>query len=215
MALEGDPMTGDVSPGGFSPRVDEALALAGRLHARQRRKGSGAPYVTHLWAVAATVAEAGGDEDEVIAALLHDAVEDQGGAAALQLIEEKFGARVAEIVRACSDTDQVPKPPWRERKEAFLQRLATADPPVVRVTLADKLHNVASLCRQLEAEGPRTWERFRGGPAGTVWYYRRIAEILASRGPAPFIRELTERVAKLESLARPGSFGSVEEHPSA
>ena len=123
----------------LGPRSAEALVYAARLHAGQTRKASGTPYVAHLLGVASLVLEAGGDEEEAIAALLHDAVEDQGGAAVRQEIRQRFGDRVAAIVDGCSDAETVPKPPWRQRKERFLASLHEADAAVLRVAAADKL----------------------------------------------------------------------------
>jgi (p)ppGpp synthase/HD superfamily hydrolase len=130
-------------------RFQAALVQAARLHQRQVRKQSGVPYVSHLLAVCALVLEDGGSEDEAIAALLHDAVEDQGGAQTLDHIRNLFGDEVAAIVDGCSDTDQDPKPPWRERKEAYLRHLAdpATSASVLRVATADKLHNARSARR--------------------------------------------------------------------
>jgi (p)ppGpp synthase/HD superfamily hydrolase len=125
-------------------RFESALIYANQLHTFQVRKGSGIPYISHLLSVAALVLEMGGDEDEAIAALLHDAVEDQGGAKTREVIRQKFGDRVVEIVDACSDSETIPKPPWRQRKEAYLEKIQTASAAVRRVSLADKLHNSRS-----------------------------------------------------------------------
>ena len=114
----------------YGPRFDDALPYAARLHRDQVRKGSGIPYITHLLAVAAIVGEHGGGEDEVIAALLHDAVEDQGGQPRLEEIRARYGDAVAAIVWGCTDADTIPKPPWRARKEAYVAHLADASPGV-------------------------------------------------------------------------------------
>lgn len=131
----------------LSSRFTEALSYVAALHAEQRRKVSGEPYLAHLLAVTAIVMEHGGNEDEAIAALLHDAAEDQGGTATPEEIRRRFGAAVAEIVEGCSDTVVSPKPPWRQRKEAHIARLRDASPSVRLVVAADKLHNVGSLAR--------------------------------------------------------------------
>src|SRR5262245_39191214 len=123
----------------YSPRFEEAFLHANRVHADQMRKVTQTPYVIHLLGVAALVGEYGGDEDQVIAALLHDAPEDQGGRAQLEEIHRTFGARVARIVEGCTDTFDDPKPPWRARKEAYIQHLATAPAEVLIVSAADKL----------------------------------------------------------------------------
>lgn len=111
----------------LTSRFDDALQLASELHRKQKRKGSPVPYISHLLIVAGTVLDDGGTEDEAIAALLHDAVEDQGGKAVAERIRERFGDRVAEVVLACSDADTMPKPPWRERKDAYIAHLSDAD----------------------------------------------------------------------------------------
>ena len=178
-------------------RFEEALAWAARLHRGQQRKGSGAPYISHLLAVTALVIEHGGDEDVAIAAVLHDAVEDQGGAETLAEIKRRFGGRVAAIVDGCSDTDQTPKPPWRERKEAFLASLSEASPDVKLVVAADKLHNTSSTLDGLRSEGPIVWELFRGGREGSLWYYRKAVEALRGGAPEPLVRRLAAVVDEL------------------
>jgi GTP pyrophosphokinase len=102
-----------------SPRLDEAFAFANRLHASQIRKGSTIPYISHLLAVASIVMEYGGSEDEAITALLHDSIEDQGGSSTRAEIRRLFGEQVVSIVDGCTDAETVPKPPWRQRKEAY------------------------------------------------------------------------------------------------
>jgi (p)ppGpp synthase/HD superfamily hydrolase len=186
----------------LSERFHEGLVYAARLHAAQKRKLSGAPYVSHLLRVAGIVLEHGADEDEAIAALLHDAVEDQGGAKTLEEIRRRFGPRVAEIVAACSDTDQTPKPPWRERKAAYLVHLREASPSVRLVSAADKLDNVRSLISGYHALGESLWERFQGGRDGSLWYHRSVVQILKTAGANPLVEELDRAVAHLERLAR-------------
>jgi (p)ppGpp synthase/HD superfamily hydrolase len=183
-------------------RFEEALAYAYRLHAGQRRKASGEPYIAHPLSVAALVIEDGGDEDEAIAALLHDVIEDQGGEEVREQIDQRFGERVAAIVSGCSDADTLPKPPWRERKEAFLRSLRQASPEVLRVTAADKLHNARSVLRAYRRQGDALWQRFNGGKQGTLWYYRAIVELLQERRGGPLVEELTRVVTELEELVR-------------
>lgn len=186
----------------LTEKFDEALVFAARLHARQWRKGTRVPYISHLLAVAALALEYGADEDEAIAALLHDAVEDQGGAPTRELIQRKFGARVASIVDACSDTDTVPKPPWRERKELYLQHLRRETrPSVFLVSASDKLHNARSLVAEYRAHGEQVWERFRGGREGSLWYYRALVETFRERWPSALTEELARTVEELERLA--------------
>ncbi len=178
-------------------RFSDALVFVTHLHARQRRKLSGAPYVSHLLRVAGIVLEHGADWDEAIAALLHDAVEDQGGAAIRDELRERFGQRVLEIVDGCTDSDQMPKPPWRPRKEAYLARLAEASPSVRLVAAADKLDNVRSITESYRQLGPDIWEHFRGGRDGELWYFRRIVEILGPLGPHPLVDKLGLAVDEL------------------
>jgi len=178
-------------------RFEEALAWAARLHRDQHRKGSGAPYISHLLAVTALVIEHGGDEDVAIAAVLHDAVEDQGGAETLAEIKRRFGGRVAAIVDGCSDTDQTPKPPWRARKEAFLASLSDASPEVKLVVAADKLHNSRSTLADLRSSGPIVWDMFRGGREGSLWYYRSAVDALRGGVPDRLVRQLAAVVDEL------------------
>jgi GTP pyrophosphokinase len=186
----------------LSTRFSDALVFAAALHREQSRKVTGTPYLGHLLAVAAIVLEYGGGEDEAIAALLHDSVEDQGGPAVREEIGRRFGAAVMEIVDGCSDTDVMPKPPWRARKEAHLAHLRTASPAVCLVVAADKLDNGRSLLRDLRRHGPALWEHFRGGRDGTLWYLRTAIEALQHAAPTPLIEELRGVVARLEAAAR-------------
>lgn len=185
----------------LSDRFERALVYAAQLHARQRRKGSRVPYVSHLLATAALVLEYGGGEDEAIAALLHDAVEDQGGPKTLAAIRRRFGPVVADIVQACSDTDVTPKPPWRPRKEAYLAHLRRAPAAVRLVSAADKLHNARSTVADLQRFGQSVWGRFHAGPQEQLWYYRSLVVIFTRRGPRPLARELERVVAEMARLA--------------
>jgi (p)ppGpp synthase/HD superfamily hydrolase len=151
--------------------LDEAFIYAAQKHAKQRRKGTEIPYLAHLMAVASLVLEAGGDEELAIAALLHDVVEDQGGAPTLEEVRRKFGERVAKIVDECSDTDVEPKPPWEKRKKDYLRRLRGADADTMLVSVADKLHNVRSILTDHRKIGEKVWDRFKGKKEGTLWYY--------------------------------------------
>jgi GTP pyrophosphokinase len=185
----------------LSDRFREALLLAATLHAKQTRKASAVPYLAHLLAVTGMVLEHGGDEDEAIAALLHDAVEDQGGAATAEEIRRRFGRRVSEIVEGCTDTSVQPKPPWRGRKEAHLARLRNASASVRLVVACDKLHNVRSLVRDYRRQGEDLWSCFRGGREGTLWYYRAAVDLLKQTGASPLVEELERAVVELERLA--------------
>jgi GTP pyrophosphokinase len=183
-------------------RFERGLVLAARLHGDQIRKGSGVPYLSHLLAVASLVLENGGSEDEAIAALLHDAVEDRGGNKVLNQIRAEFGEVVAEIVQGCSDCEGNPKPPWRERKEAHLAHLSTASESVLLVTSADKLHNARCFLADYRALGEDLWPRFRGGKEGTLWYLRSYVELARQRGPVMILDELDRVVSELERLAK-------------
>ncbi len=185
----------------LGPRFEEALCYAAHLHARQTRKASEVPYIAHLLSVCALVLESGGDEDEAIAALLHDAVEDQGGTETLEIIRERYGERVAAIVSGCSDAFETPKPPWRERKERYLEHLRGAPPSVRRVSLADKVHNARSILRDVRADGNATWQKFKGGKEGTLWYYRSLLEIFRHLDKGYLVEELERVLAEIERLA--------------
>jgi hypothetical protein len=178
-------------PPRLGPRFDRALALARDLHRDQVRKGTAIPYVSHLLGVASLVIDDGGDEDEAIAALLHDAVEDQGGEVTLGLIRQQFGSHVADIVKACSDTDMQPKPPWRARKEAYLAHLHDPALPAgtLRVSLADKLHNARAILFDLRS-GHDVFSRFSASREETHWYYDELAKAFAQLTGSPMVAEL-------------------------
>lgn len=168
----------------FSPRLTDAADLARRVHADQTIKGTTLPYLAHLFDVCAIALRHGADEDQAIAALLHDAVEDGGGEPMLHQIRTTFGDRVADIVLACSDSlevDPTAKPDWWTRKIAYLDHLAEATIDTALVSGADKLANVRSLLVEYRRGGDEIFAKFRTGRAGTLWYYRRIAELLPSR----------------------------------
>ncbi len=185
----------------LAERFSEALTLTVELHSNQSRKRTPTPYLGHLLGVASIVIDSGGDEDEVIAALLHDAVEDQGGKETLELIRERFGDRVAGIVWACSDTDEVPKPPWRKRKEDYLAHLESADASTLLVSCADKLHNARSIVLDHGDVGSAVWDRFSASREQTLWYYGSLAEVFERRLPdSQLSRELSGVVERLESL---------------
>jgi (p)ppGpp synthase/HD superfamily hydrolase len=178
-------------------RFADALAYAVDIHRPQRRKGTDIPYVAHLLAVASLVLEDGGDEDEAIAAVLHDAIEDTP--VTYDDLEARFGHVVAEIVQACSDTDVMPKPPWRERKVAYIEHLRGAPPSVVRVSLADKVHNARSLLFDYRLMGERLWTRFNAD-ADQLWYYGSLIDIFRRISTSPLVDELERVVAELDSL---------------
>ncbi|MDP9294670.1 MAG: HD domain-containing protein [Actinomycetota bacterium] len=183
----------------LGPRFDRALSLARELHTKQQRKGSDIPYLAHLLGVASLVLEDGGSEDEAIAALLHDAVEDQGGQQTLGLIRKQFGKRVAEIVLACSDTDVVPKPPWKARKQAYIDHIAdpALDQGILRVSLADKLHNARAILFDLHVVEDELWERFSADRSEVLWYYESLADAFAARNAGPMVQELGRVLAEI------------------
>ncbi len=186
----------------YGEKFEAALVYAARLHRDQTRKGSGIPYVNHLLAVAAIVGENSGTEEEVVAALLHDAPEDHGGKARLEEIRKRFGDDVAEIVAGCTDTYEDPKPAWRPRKEAYVAHVRTAPASVRLVSAADKLHNARSILADLRVSGDALWGRFTGGKEGTLWYYRALTSALGAAGTnAAVVKELGRVVRKMESLA--------------
>lgn len=184
----------------FSQRVDRALVLSSELHRDQVRKGKGSkvPYVSHLWSVAGLVAEQGGSEDEVIAALLHDAAEDQGGQATVDLIRREFGDVVAGIVLACTDTLETPKPPWKERKTGYLAHLEDADESALRVSLADKIHNARTLLMEVREKRSAAFDLFKGGKDGTLWYYQSLVDLYRRRMPGAWAEELARTVEGIE-----------------
>jgi GTP pyrophosphokinase len=188
-------------------RFERALVYAARLHREQRRKGSGTAYAAHLLGVALLVLEDGGSEDEAIAALLHDAVEDQGGRARLDEIEREFGSRVALIVKGCSDTDISPKPPWRPRKEAYVQALASHDASVRRVSLADKLYNARAILLDYRSLGEELWERF-DPESDQLWYYRALLSAFRETTESPLVGELHRVVTELEQVVTRGVFAA-------
>jgi (p)ppGpp synthase/HD superfamily hydrolase len=186
----------------LSGRFDEALSLAHELHRDQCRKACEVPYIAHLLGVTALVLEYRGDEDEAIGALLHDAVEDAGGQPTLDRIRQQFGERVADIVLHCTDTDVMPKPPWRARKEAYIAGLASGNRSSWLVSCCDKLHNSRSIVSDLRQHGARTWEKFSGRRDGSLWYYSTLAvEFQRLKVPVALVDELNRTVQEMQRLA--------------
>src|SRR3981081_2199874 len=190
------------SPPDLGVRFEKALIFAKRKHAGQTRKKTAVPYISHLFGVAGLVLEAGGDEDLAIAALLHDVVEDCGGAPMLNDVRRRFGKRVAKVVEGCTDADSYPKPPWRERKEGYLRRLRSADADTRLVSVADKLNNVRSILTDYREIGESVWARFNGGRAGTLWYYRVLCYEFLRRKPNRLTREFALAVRELEAVEK-------------
>jgi len=185
----------------FTAQFEKALTLATRLHATQTRKGTDIPYIAHLLGVASIALDHGANEDEAIAALLHDAVEDQGGEKTLEQIRRRFGSTVADIVWGCSDTDEVPKPPWRKRKETYIAHVACASPSIQLVSASDKLHNARAILSDYRCVGDKLWVRFTGGKDGTLWYYRALVEAFRTAGTNPqLVADLDLVVSDIERL---------------
>lgn len=180
-------------------RLVDATSFALTIHARQTRKGSGVPYIAHLLGVASLVMEHGGDEEQAIAGLLHDAIED-AGAHQDAIIADRFGARVAGIVRACTDADTMPKPPWQARKEAYIAHLDSVGADALLVSAADKLYNARAICTDLRAHGLSVYDRFKGGRDGTLWYYQTLSAAFSRLLPGALAADLAEAVGEMTRL---------------
>lgn len=178
----------------LTERFEQAFIYAHRLHANQTRKVSGVPYISHLMSVAALVLEDRGSEDEAIAALLHDAIEDQGGQATREQICQQFGDRVAAIVDGCTEWSIPPKPPWKERKLRYLENLQTASSQVRRVSLADKLHNARSLLADWQRSGDEIWNHFGSSEAEILWFYQSLAKVYQETGAGYLTEEFCQVV---------------------
>lgn len=188
----------------LGPCFADAMGFALERHRDQARKGTDIPYMAHLLQVAGIVLEAGGDEDQAIAGLLHDAVEDApaGEADAVRgVIAARFGDRVLELVEACTDADTRPKPPWRARKEAYLRHLPDAPPAALLVSSVDKLHNARAILRDLRTLGEALWDRFAGGKEGTLWYYESLVTAYREAGGTPVVAELERVVGRMRREA--------------
>lgn len=186
----------------LSERFARALTYAARKHRGQKRKGSEIPYVSHVLGVASIALQHGADEDQAIAALLHDVIEDCGGARLRADIEARFGANVARIVSGCTDSDVQPKPAWRKRKEDYLARLRRAPADIRLVACADKLYNARTLLSNYRWSGERFWSRFSGGRSGTLWYYRELVKAFRKGGKGRLVDELDRAVSELERAVR-------------
>jgi len=186
----------------LTPQFEDALVYAARIHALQKRKGTTIPYISHLLAVTALVLESGGDADEAIAALLHDAAEDQGGRARLEDIRRRFGDRVAEIVAGCTDTFDEPRPPWLERKMAYIRHIPEASQAVRRVALADKLHNVRCILTDFRAIGNKVFERFNADKRSELDYYRSLVSAFRASDGNGLLLQLDRAVSDLELAVR-------------
>ncbi len=190
-------MNQSTTPDSSAQRFGKALAYAAEKHAGQKRKGTRIPYISHPLAVASLVLEAGGGEDEVIAALLHDVAEDHGGQEALDEIRAKFGMGVARIVEGCTDTLKKPKPGWLERKKTYVERLQNSPPETRLVAAADKLHNARSILKDQREIGDEVFERFSASKEEVLWYYRAVTAALEARGGSPLLEELERVVGEM------------------
>jgi (p)ppGpp synthase/HD superfamily hydrolase len=178
----------------LTSRYDHAFSYALELHRIQIRKGGTAiPYISHLMAVSALVVELGGDEDQAIAALLHDAAEDQGGQKTLDEIRRRFEDAVADIVDDCTDAWAEPKADWRPRKNAYLAILPTKFPRSLLVSLVDKVHNAEAILFDYRVLGEELWRRFNGGAEGTRWYYKALADVFSQAMPK---HRLSDRLSR-------------------
>lgn len=184
----------------LSIRFEQALVYATQIHAKQIRKCSNIPYISHLLSVTALVLEDGGDEDEAIAALLHDAVEDMGGKEIRTAILEKFGEKVINIIDSCTESYTYPKPPWRERKLQYIKQIRLGSPSVLRVSMADKLHNARSILTDWYREGDIIWQKLNGGKEGTLWFYHQLLEVYQQHTSNFLSQELERIITQLENL---------------
>jgi GTP pyrophosphokinase len=185
-------------------RFADALAWAARLHARQTRKAKDTPYIAHLLGVTSLAIEGGADEDEAIAAVLHDAVEDQGGEETRAEVERRFGARVAGLVMALSDSvvdtrEGGEKEPWRVRKDHYIDHLRSADRSVRLIAACDKLHNLRELVEDHRRLGDEIWSRFSAGPEDQLWFYRSVVDVLTEGEDGPLFERLREALAEFEA----------------
>ncbi len=189
----------------LSKKFEKALVYATHIHGGQLRKKTRIPYIAHILGVTAIAMEYGANETEAIAALLHDAVEDCGGAKRLRDIQGKFGKAVARIVDGCTDTDQVPKPPWLERKKAYVAHVRHASTSTKLVSASDKLHNIRAILMNYRQAGEKLWSRFNGGKEGALWYYRALVNVFGGgKRIQPLVEEIDRVLTELESLANAG-----------
>jgi (p)ppGpp synthase/HD superfamily hydrolase len=186
----------------LSPRFEQALVYAVAIHAGQTRKASEVPFISHLLGVTSLALEYGANEDEAIAALLHDAAEDAGGEGRLADIRMRFGDAVASMVSDCTDTCESPKPSWQARKEAYIAHLPHSSRGALLVSCCDKLYNTRTIVADLRERGAVTWAKFRGGRDGSLWYYRTLLKFFMMTDlPRGLVDELWRTVETMEALA--------------
>jgi len=203
MKLRPPPPTGDHL---YSERFVEALQVAAQMHAAQGRKGTTIPYVSHLLGTCSIALEYGATEEQAIAALLHDAIEDLMPVDEVTATVGYFGEEVLRIVEACTDAHTKPKPPWLKRKKAYIARLEHEDEAVVLVSASDKLHNARAIVRDLRDQGDSVWRRFNAGKDGQLWYYRALVRAFRKTGHhRALVKELDRTVKRMKRLAGKGA----------
>ena len=196
----GDGMPSMTTEPRLTEQFDEAMKYAAELHRNQIRKGGDIPYLGHLLSVASLVIEAGGSQTQAVAALLHDAAEDQGGQQTLAEIGRKFGPEVADIVAQCSDTFEEPKPPWDGRKRRYIEHLGEASEDTILVSLADKLDNARAILRDFREHGDELWQRFSvHDPQKHLWYYKSVLKVYEQRNTTWLVAELRRVLDELEA----------------
>jgi len=187
----------------IGPKFLEALRFAVQIHGEDLRKGTSIPYLSHLLSVCSLVLEDDGDEDEAIAALLHDTLEDHPEDVMKADIEDRFGNRVADLVTQCTDTPPDygggPKAPWHERKAAYVERIRNEKYPLCRIALADKLHNTRTIVMDHRRLGNSIWARFNANKEDQLRYQRALVEAFReARAPDHILDELDSLVRELE-----------------
>ena len=185
-------------------RFEDALNFVTKLHKEQNRKGTSIPYISHLLAVASIVIEHSNSEDEVIGALLHDAVEDHPHEGKTKEdIKTLFGDKILSLVLECSDSEVIPKPPWEKRKEKYIDHVKSISSSAQLISLADKLHNSRTILRDYKEVGEKLWVRFTGKKDGTLWYYRTLVNTYKDINNLPnsLVSEIDEIVTSLEDLS--------------
>lgn len=186
----------------LTERFIDAVRYAAELHGDQTRKGTEIPYISHLLAVASFVLDDGGDEDEAIAALLHDAAEDKGGRPRLEDIRGRFGDKVAHVVEHCTDSWRQPKEPWKERKRAYAEHSKTLDAASLRVSAADKVHNAYTILRDLRTHGEEVWKRFNAAPDDIIAYYDSLVRSFRTAGGGAHLHLVDELERVIRGIKR-------------
>ena len=200
----------------LSLKFSKAVHYAAEVHKTQKRKGTDIPYIAHLLAVASIALEYGANEDEAIAALLHDAPEDAGGQDRLEEIRQHFGDIVAEMVQDCSDTFDIPKPPWKKRKKEYIDSIKGKSSSSRFVSAADKLHNARSILLDYRTIGDALWPRFATGKVDVLWYYRSLVTAYGvggsfrRQGFGDLLKDLNDVVSKIHRLTAPNPVISDE-----